>query len=532
MMRRTLTKIMATSFLFLAAGLFACSGSVTQGEDGGLPEDAGDADGGDLHWDPPADPGPGDPGPGDPDPSPGDQTPTEGHNAGSNCCSCHAEYQAAGTVFTAVGDQRSQAGIALSWTLADGTLVRSSTTKADGNIAEMGLADGTYLISVGNVSTRTWHTLPAMACCNTCHLTGGNGLATVLPVRHTRVPADNDCTHCHHYPASQSYAQVATEGPLHADAVEPALPASVVEIMGVTYDFDPLGHDIVSLRDDIFAPGFYSMFDVILAVASANGIELLFHYDSLRKTHFIDSIDGRTGNYWYRFAYDVGGNPSGELLNRRQYRWDEALWRPGVTIRVQDADAVLEDLDAIKAAYLAEIEREQLFGNLIPTVELSVSPSDFDGNPPASHRVSFQNSWSDLLVTAHNLRATGYPSPYSKPFQPGVVTSIDVLLSLQDLGELEAVSGVFYTHFAGNYIESYYVVTMGFPTVGTTHASGRQGFVYTTGNGSSNRMVNNAGRTFHITSDISVVHAPDFSVWRWIELGNPYYESMRPAPFP
>ena len=27
-----------------------------------------------------------------------------------------------------------------------------------------------------------------------------------------------------------------------------------------------------------------------------------------------------------------------------------------------------------------------------------------------------------------------------------------------------------------------------------------------------------------MTSDISVIHAPDFCRWRWIELGKPYYE--------
>ncbi len=102
---------------------------------------------------------------------------------------------------------------------------------------------------------------------------------------------------------------------------------------------------------------------------------------------------------------------------------------------------------------------------------------------------------------------------------------MDLLLSLVDQGELTLVTGVFYNHFAGNYIDSYYVVEMGFPREGIAHSSGRQGFVYTTGNGENYKLVNQADNKFHITSDISVIHAPDFCRWRWIELGNPHYEA-------
>ena len=80
-----------------------------------------------------------------------------------------------------------------------------------------------------------------------------------------------------------------------------------------------------------------------------------------------------------------------------------------------------------------------------------------------------------------------------------------------------------------NYLQSYYVVELGFPTIGSAHASGRQGIVYVTENGNFFNLPNNANRTFHITSDIAVLHAPDFSVWRWIELGNPYYEDELPT---
>jgi hypothetical protein len=188
-----------------------------------------------------------------------------------------------------------------------------------------------------------------------------------------------------------------------------------------------------------------------------------------------------------------------------------------------------EALDEIKGAYLREIQREEAHGNVVPLVTIAINPSSHQGNPPGSNRVTVTREFRDVRVQAHDLRAAGAPVPFSRPFQPGVVTSLDVLLSLQDQGELNLVNSVFYTYLAGKYIDSHYVVALGFPGVGTAHASGRHGFTYTTGNGSWQRMVNDANRTFHITADIAVLHAPDFSTWVWRELGNPYYERVAPA---
>ena len=191
-----------------------------------------------------------------------------------------------------------------------------------------------------------------------------------------------------------------------------------------------------------------------------------------------------------------------------------------------------EDLNSIKDAYKYEINRERTYGNMIPKVTISINPSDYMGNPAGSGRISVQRSFDSVYVTAHNYRSTGFKSPYPKPFQPGVITALDVLLSLKDQGELDIVSQVFYTYFNQNYIYSYYVVEMGFPGVGTAHSSGRQGFVYITSNGSFDDLPNNANWMLHITSDILVVHAQDFANWRWIELGNPYYEESEPNTIP
>ncbi|MEO0249554.1 MAG: carboxypeptidase-like regulatory domain-containing protein [candidate division WOR-3 bacterium] len=449
------------------------------------------------------------------------------HQPGEDCFKCHSEFQVAGTVFSDATGKQTQPGVPVSLIKEDGGEIVLGATNANGNIASSSVPNGRYLMRVSALTSRTWHAIPGQGSCNTCHIVGGNGSSVrtkAFPPYHTRIPSDNDCAHCHHFPASMSLAQLKTLGVLNAASQPPPLPGSQVEIAGRVFSFNPADYNITTVRPDIFAPGYFSMFDVILAVAERNGIPLTYHYDESCKTHFITSINGAKDDYWYHFSYDAGSGNAAELNNRRANRWDEALWRPGVWIKVVRGENVAE----LKREYQEEIRREETYGHIIPSVRISLNPSSYRGNPPESGRISVSRDYSNVQVTAHNLRATGYPSPYSKPFQPGVVTSLDILLSLKDQGKLDVVTPVFYTHFAQHYIDSYYVVALGFPGIGVAHASGRHGFVYITENGTFDQLPNNAARTFHITCDISVLHAPDFSYWRWAELGNPYYESAEP----
>jgi len=450
------------------------------------------------------------------------------HYTGENCFRCHSNFKAAGSVYQDSEGQIPFAGAKISFVNVNGGEIVIGDSDTVGNIYTSVLPDGCYLIRLGEISSRTWHSIPLQGGCNACHLPDkGNDTGDTIQLHqyHTAIPSDNNCTNCHHFPASMSYDRLTAPGVLNATAESIPLPASFVEIMGVQYPFEPNEYNILTLRPDIFAPGWFSMFDVILAVAEKNGINIDYYYDESRKTHFITSVDGVEADYWYHFSYDAGTGSNNELRFRRAYRWDEALWRSGVSVRIVTG----EDLWEIKSEYLEEIEREKILGHVIPNVSISINPSNYQENPSGSGRITVKRTFANVEVTPHNLRATGYPSPYSKPFQPGVITSIDVLLSLKDKGMLDVVTSVFYNHFAGHYIDSYYVVELGFPGVGTAHSSGRQGFVYTISNGTPNRLTNNADRKFHMTSDISVVHAPDFCTWRWAELGEPYYESNDPT---
>ncbi len=450
------------------------------------------------------------------------------HQTGKECLSCHSSFKLGGTVYSGFDGGNVSSNVFLQLIAQDGSSFTPERSNTAGNIFSVSASDGNYLIKLGETTSKTWHNIPSQARCNTCHIPGSNGTTEktiAMPDFHTSIPVGNDCKNCHHFPASMSYANVKTRGTLNSAVQQKITQGSKVQIGSSSYTFNPTDYNMVSLRQDIFAPGYFSMFDVIIAVCKKNSIPVEYFWDESRKTHFITKIQNTTADFWYHFSYDAGSGNNSELNFRRANRWDEALWRSGVWIKVVTG----EDLAAIKQQYLEEIERENVKGHVIPDIQISINPSKYQGNPSGSGRVTISKSFKDVLLTPHNLRAEGFQSPYSKPFKQGVVTSMDIPLSLKDQGKLDAVTGVFYNYFAGNYIDSYYVVELGFPGEGTVHSSGRQGIVYITENGSYNNLPNGADNKLHMTSDINVIHSPDFSYWRWIELGNPYYENQQPT---
>ena len=336
---------------------------------------------------------------------------------------------------------------------------------------------------------------------------------------------DNDCTHCHHFPASVSYERVRTPG--HLSSAGTALPVqgSAAVIRGNAIPFAPGEHDIRTTRPDIFSEGAYSLFDVLLTVMRSKGMSVAYHWDASCATHFIDSVAGVAAAYWYRFSYDAGSGTQNELGNRREIRWDELLYQPGSWVQLVTG----ENLDELQREFREEITREKSAGHLVPLVQITINPSNYRGNPPGSGRITVQKNFSNVTVSSHGLRETGRDSLYRMPFRPGVVTAMDVLYTLKDMGDLSVVGKAFYTRLAQKVQDSWRIQELGFPGIGSAHASGRHGFVYTTGNGTAQRLANNADRKQHVHADIVVLHAPDLALWRWIELGNPYYEQDDPT---
>lgn len=83
------------------------------------------------------------------------------------------------------------------------------------------------------------------------------------------------------------------------------------------YPFDPSQYNITSVRPDIFASGYYSMFDIIVAVAQRNNVPIEYNWDSTRMTHWITKVNNVSGDFWYHFSYDAGSGNSQEIQYKR-----------------------------------------------------------------------------------------------------------------------------------------------------------------------------------------------------------------------
>ncbi|MDH3462931.1 MAG: hypothetical protein OEM32_04820 [Acidimicrobiia bacterium] len=452
---------------------------------------------------------------------------------GQDCLSCHSSATVGGTVYADEAGTTTLPGVALSLMTSDGHVVDVGVSNSVGNIRSFDVPEGNYRVQLGSISSKAWHNIPAQSSCNTCHVVGGNSsqLRTKqLPEYHNGVPPGNRCVKCHHFPASMFYGQLRTPGVLVGNKPPPSNDPSFVELSGTTYDVDPDDlADIQTVRPDIFMPGYFSAFDVILRVAADNGIAIEYTWDESAKTHWITSVDDVAGAYWYGWSNDSGQSSPSELDWRRGNRWDELLWRKGTKLRL---NVGLDDLPGLREAFHQEIGRETASGGTtVGVVELLVNATDYQGNPPGSGRISASLTLPNVPVTAHDLRAA-IPGPGSnlpRPYQPGVVTSMDILFSLEDAGEIDNVSTVFIERIATSLVQSYFLQGFGFPGVGHAHASGNHGLTGRTHllaegavyDGANSQNVNAAPGILHVPQDILPIHAPDYSLWRWREFGPP-----------
>ncbi|MHA2066066.1 MAG: hypothetical protein ACXABY_16980, partial [Candidatus Thorarchaeota archaeon] len=112
----------------------------------------------------------------------------------------------------------------------------------------------------------------------------------------------------------------------------------------------------------------------------------------------------------------------------------------------------------------------------------------------------FSEVFTDVVVTPHNLR--------NDTFQDGVITALDIILSLGDQGiityELEWIESV----GDAEVVRSYWV-----SAVNGRASYGTCGWVYETGSWDYTDFL---GNHIHIPSDYRVLTSPDYSMWWWI----------------
>ncbi len=428
---------------------------------------------------------------------------TFGYQPGKDCFECHdkggssgKEFRIAGTVYTDSLASDFSSGATVTLTAIDGSEITLSASDDSGCVwATPGeIHSGPYLIKVNDYRSRMWHPIPEWGSCNVCHMEGGNEipgetveLLSGYKNGHPTLPYTNNCQHCHYNPAPYAPKDVHTVGTLDAGKPAPYMPPqSSFSINGQSYNFDPDDHTITAKRQDVFADGYYSIFDVILALCNKHRMAVEFEYDESAKCHFITSLNGSSGDYWYSAQYHGG------VMNEdHQIRWDEAMWKPGLKVSVSRKSPP-------KSSYRTAAARDGDGFTIVPSVKV--------GN----------QTYRDVKVTPHDFLAEGSKQPHLKPFKPGVITVLDILFSLQDQGKVDNVRLTYYDYIdflrPGSWIGSYYVTR-----INDDNHSGHTGWEYTyCHSGLSDRAI-------HITLDINVIHGIDEIVFFVSTVNSPKY---------
>ncbi|MBD3406035.1 MAG: hypothetical protein GF411_07925 [Candidatus Lokiarchaeota archaeon] len=243
-------------------------------------------------------------------------------------------------------------------------------------------------------------------------------------------------------------------------------------------EFSFQASDIDSLRPDIFTEGHFSMFDILVHISNHEGIELEYHFNETMNTFVVESINGEP-HWWYRVIYS-GGWPENNV-----FRMDHYPWKPETEITFYKVSK--ERLDETYAIFREEIERK-----LVNDGELIIPEVTIRGK-------SFYYRAENVSVTAHNLR--------NDTFQTGVITAIDVIMSLGDKGDIFYDIAWFESIGDADVVQNYYIVQ-----INSDRQAGTCGFVYESGDLENQGLLNH----IHLPSDSRVLNAPEYVTWYWI----------------
>ncbi len=266
-----------------------------------------------------------------------------------------------------------------------------------------------------------------------------------------------------------------------------------IEIRGLgTFPFDP--SQIQAQREGLFRPGQFSVFDVLVALAKAGTIPMEYTYDESMGTYVILSLNGKTG-WWYDAHY------AGGTFERPVVRMDEYPVKDGMAIQLYLESP--ERLAAIYKDYADQVARFKANAGrlIIPKVRVRAPQGTI--------------TFDDVLVTAHNIRADVY--------QPGVITALDVLLSLGEEGKLGSLTLSWRDRMqeeeevvVGNYYVDQ-IQTDGFSTVPSESSTYMHevGSVALVGFLTSHEHMSSH---VHLASDVEVLTSPEYVEFQWSTL--------------
>jgi len=215
-----------------------------------------------------------------------------------------------------------------------------------------------------------------------------------------------------------------------------------VRIGNRIYNYIPA--EVETTRPDLFQNGSFSVFDALLHLDSEGQIDLNYHFNTSIDTHVIDSVNGET-NWWYYTYYSGGGREA------NVERIDHYPWKPGAMIGLYH-----ESVSYIQNAYSTFKEEVDLLADnngsvIIPTVYVS--------------GLTFNETFYNVTVLPHNLR--------NETFQHDVITAIDVIMTLGDLGHITYQLTYHESFRSASYVHSYFV-----SKINADESEGRCGYLY------------------------------------------------------
>ena len=268
-----------------------------------------------------------------------------------------------------------------------------------------------------------------------------------------------------------------------------ATETGTLEIRGLgELAFDPSA--ITTLRPDIFLPGHFSVFDVLVHLAETDAIQLEYEFDEGLQTHVIKSLQGLSG-WWYDAHYEGGS------FDKTVVRVDQFPVKDRMSIVMYLENSAR--LDAIYEHFREEVARHVRNEDavVIPLVTLLSSTATTE--------------FHDIEVTAHNAR--------SDVFQDGVITMLDVLLSLGEQGVL-AELGLDWREDDGDIsiVDGYYVVSIRSEEF-APEITGSCVLTHQIRGETIAEFLSPHTHTMshiHLTADLEVLVSPEAVEWLWI----------------
>jgi len=269
----------------------------------------------------------------------------------------------------------------------------------------------------------------------------------------------------------------------------PASEPGLIEIRGAgELTFVPAA--IETLRPDIFVEGQFSVFDILIHLAGNDLIELEYVFDEEAQTHVVQTINGLDG-WWYDAHYE-GGSFDRTVVRMDCFPVKDAM---SIVLFLEDPDR----LDAIHEHYREEVVRrgDNQQGLFVPRVTLRSAAETFE--------------YVDLAVTAHDVRPD--------VFQPGTITMLDVLLSLGERGDLDAL-GLEWRAAEDDIavIDGYYVISIAAGDF-APESTGSCVLTHQIGGATIQDFLSPHTHTMshiHLTGDLEVLVAPEAVEWLWV----------------